>query len=251
MGSQWSSSTVTPGHRSESSGVTEFRFDPDSLPRLPARSDVRWGHCFPYPFPTDQGTEGSCVLHAATAAYLCAQRRTNVSVVDTDVPYISDLFMTAKRYPSDRSRSAVEGSNGVTFSEAMRALSERAEWYRLQRDVANFRRSIAAGFPVVFGFALSRGMMRWQDTESWIQQTNCIIPLPAASDKWEPVGYHCVVLVGYDDELHGGVFIVRNSWGKKWGCNGHFYLPYEALSSERVIAIAIDAMVLDVAQTRK
>ena len=31
--------------------------------------------------------------------------------------------------------------------------------------------------------------------------------------------------VGFDDSKQ--VFIIRNSWGEKWGDKGYFYMPYE------------------------
>ncbi|KAL2887508.1 putative peptidase C1-like protein L477 [Ceratocystis lukuohia] len=40
-------------------------------------------------------------------------------------------------------------------------------------------------------------------------------------------GGHGVMVVGYNDNEK--VFIVRNSWGEKWGDNGHFYMPYAYL----------------------
>ena len=47
------------------------------------------------------------------------------------------------------------------------------------------------------------------------------MPLP----RQNPIGGHCVVLMGYDDGSRH--FIVRNSWGPDWGDKGYFYMPYE------------------------
>jgi C1A family cysteine protease len=44
------------------------------------------------------------------------------------------------------------------------------------------------------------------------------------------LGGHAVMAVGYDDEKK--YMIVRNSWGKNWGDNGYFYMPYEYFSSD-------------------
>ena len=40
----------------------------------------------------------------------------------------------------------------------------------------------------------------------------------------ECLGGHTVLVCGYDEKKQ--VWIVRNSWGTKWGDNGYFYLPY-------------------------
>ena len=41
------------------------------------------------------------------------------------------------------------------------------------------------------------------------------------------LGGHAVMAVGYDERKQR--FIVRNSWGKNWGMNGYFTLPYPYL----------------------
>jgi C1A family cysteine protease len=40
----------------------------------------------------------------------------------------------------------------------------------------------------------------------------------------QQLGGHAVMAVGYDDATN--CFIVRNSWGKKWGLKGYFMFPY-------------------------
>lgn len=37
---------------------------------------------------------------------------------------------------------------------------------------------------------------------------------------------HAVLIVGYNDTLCGGAWIVKNSWGTSWGDNGYFYIEY-------------------------
>jgi C1A family cysteine protease len=38
--------------------------------------------------------------------------------------------------------------------------------------------------------------------------------------------------VGYDDSKR--TFVVRNSWGKKWGKKGYFTMPYSYLTSSKL-----------------
>lgn len=53
---------------------------------------------------------------------------------------------------------------------------------------------------------------------------NGIVPHP----RWyeQKLGGHAMCIVGYDDNLNNGSFIVRNSWGKEFGDKGYCYLPY-------------------------
>ena len=47
---------------------------------------------------------------------------------------------------------------------------------------------------------------------------------------WKPLstssysGFHCITIVGYDDLKQQ--FLIRNSWGTKWGINGYQWFPY-------------------------
>ena len=45
------------------------------------------------------------------------------------------------------------------------------------------------------------------------------------------LGGHAVCIVGYNDNLAGGRFIVRNSWGTSWADRGYFYMPYSVIQN--------------------
>ena len=46
------------------------------------------------------------------------------------------------------------------------------------------------------------------------------------------IGGHAINVVGYDDDLNGGSFIVENSWGTRWGDNGYFALKYSVWEAD-------------------
>ena len=54
--------------------------------------------------------------------------------------------------------------------------------------------------------------------------------MPALKEK--SVGGHAVMAVGYDDNKQ--TFLIRNSWGPKWGKKGCFTIPYAYLTSSRL-----------------
>ncbi|MCF0069404.1 DUF4384 domain-containing protein [Dyadobacter sp. CY261] len=42
-------------------------------------------------------------------------------------------------------------------------------------------------------------------------------------------GGHAMAVVGYDDNINGGSFLIVNSWGKTWGSNGYTWAKYADL----------------------
>jgi C1A family cysteine protease len=71
--------------------------------------------------------------------------------------------------------------------------------------------------PVVFGFAV------YESFESEKVSKKGIVPMPMPGEQM--LGGHAVAIVGYD--MAKRVFIVRNSWGSKWGDRGYFYMPFD------------------------
>lgn len=93
------------------------------------------------------------------------------------------------------------------------------KYERLNRSLYDFKSCLASGFPFVGGIAIYGS---FQSKE--VAKTG-MVPMPNTNEKY--YGGHAILFMGYDDDKQ--CFIVRNSWGNKWGDNGHFYLPYEYL----------------------
>lgn len=74
----------------------------------------------------------------------------------------------------------------------------------------------------------------------------CIICVPVynhttrmwkpATDKETRIGGHAMCVVGYDKNG----FIIRNSWGSKWGEEGHTTFPYEDWGSQYEVWTCVD-----------
>ena len=54
------------------------------------------------------------------------------------------------------------------------------------------------------------------------QQLLCKGPLSVCSGKW----WHCVVLVGWDNNVNGGSWLIKNSWGTGWENNGYGWIMF-------------------------
>jgi hypothetical protein len=54
------------------------------------------------------------------------------------------------------------------------------------------------------------------------QQLLCRGPLSVCSGKW----WHCIVLVGWDNSVNGGSWLIKNSWGTGWENGGYGWIMY-------------------------
>lgn len=79
---------------------------------------------------------------------------------------------------------------------------------------------LAAGVPFIVGINLYSSFLT-----TAVSKTG-MVPMPDYA-KERFFGGHAVVCVGYDERKK--MWIMRNSWGTKWGIKGYFYLPYNYL----------------------
>lgn len=69
------------------------------------------------------------------------------------------------------------------------------------------------------GIALATTMMVHQ---SFMNYVSGVYHNLGSSDP--PLGGHMIACVGYDDNL--GAWLIRNSWGIKWGMEGYVWIQY-------------------------
>lgn len=86
-------------------------------------------------------------------------------------------------------------------------------------DIRAIRQNLSQGAPVVIGMMVGPSFMQGM----------------MGRDLWEPeagdrsmngFGGHAMCVVGYDDKLYGGAFLIMNSWGPEWGNNGFGWVRY-------------------------
>jgi hypothetical protein len=87
--------------------------------------------------------------------------------------------------------------------------------------VSRVKKSISENNPVVISMVCPPSFQRvgnsglWQPFES-----------PGGIYDYQH-GRHAMCVVGYDDNLFGGVFEIQNSWGTNWGNGGYVWIKYE------------------------
>jgi hypothetical protein len=66
------------------------------------------------------------------------------------------------------------------------------------------------------------------------QELLCRGPLSVCSAKWG----HCVVLVGWDNTVNGGSWLIKNSWGAGWENNGYGWIMFSGEDRSEIRKIA-------------
>ena len=100
---------------------------------------------------------------------------------------------------------------------------ETKKFVPIKLDV--WKQSLAEGYPIVFGTALFSSFDSCTPNKG-------IVSMPSPDETGRKAhGLHAMLCVGYSDI--DKMFIVRNSWGDKWGDKGYCYMPYEYLMSEK------------------
>lgn len=208
---------------------------------LPAKVDLRDRHTTVY----DQGSLGSCTSQALALAYDFNRVQQNQ---DPTIP--SRLFI----YYNERVLgNNVNVDSGAYIRNGIKAMvnwgvceetlwpyvikqfktkpSEQAyndavqspikEYARLNNQFINeLKECLSEGYGFVFGFSV------YPSFESEEVANTGIMTMPGNESL---LGGHAVFCVGYDDEKRH--FIVRNSWGVRWGDQGHFYMPYAYMTN--------------------
>jgi C1A family cysteine protease len=212
---------------------------PEVVTQLPPKVDLR-PQC---PEVYDQGQLGSCSANAIGAALEFDQMRQKETAFTP-----SRLFI----YYNERvMEGTVDSDSGAQIRDGVKSVHQQGappetEWQydiskfqdkppqkayddaakheailyqRITQTLGQLKGCLAAGFPFVFGFVVYESFESQQVASTGEGQ------LPTAGEK--QIGGHAVLGVGYDEDQQR--FIVRNSWGPKWGMQGYFTLPYPYL----------------------
>jgi C1A family cysteine protease len=218
-----------------------FFAPPAAVAALPPSVDLRSG-CPPV---YDQGQLGSCTANAIGGALQFNQMKEGLA--DIFVP--SRLFI----YYNERvMENSVDEDAGAMIRDGIKsvskegaphetlwpyviskfktkpppkaykdALKHRAILYeRVNATMDQLKGCLASGYPFVFGFSV------YDSFESSEVAKTGVVPMPKPKER--QLGGHAVLAVGYDDPTSR--FIVRNSWGDKWGNAGYFTMPYDYLT---------------------
>jgi hypothetical protein len=192
----------------------------------------------------DQGQLGSCTANATVGALEYLYTKRDGRSVD-----LSRLFAY---YNSRRIRGTISQDSGAYICDAMASIlafgvcrediwpynintftaepSQQAYQEAMMHEAVQYARvdgadgsinALALGFPVVFGTRIPERC--YQEAAS-----TGVFPIPSDEEIMNNQGGgHCMLIVGYDKPKK--IFLVRNSWGERWGDRGYCYIPFEVM----------------------
>ena len=229
-----------PDHRDR-----RYKAPPKFLRALPSRVDLR-AHCPPIYY---QGHLDSCTGNAIAAAIQFDKMKQ--SHPETFRP--SRLFI----YYNERAiEHSINSDSGAQIRDGLKSVAKRGvcheqlwayrvgkfrqkprrkcyteaakhpalTYHRVRRTLPQLKACLASGYPFIFGFWV------YQSFHSEKVRHTGRASMPVRHDKVH--GGHAVLAVGYDDGQRR--FIVRNSWGRKWGMRGYFTLPYDYFTNHHL-----------------
>ena len=107
------------------------------------------------------------------------------------------------------------------------ALNHQAVTYeRVVQTEDQLRGCLASGFPFVFGFAV------YEFFESKEMAKTGVLKMPEKDEKM--LGGHAVICISYDYSTK--TFLIQNSWGRDFGQNGFFTMPFEYILHPQLAA---------------
>jgi C1A family cysteine protease len=89
----------------------------------------------------------------------------------------------------------------------------------VNQTISDIKTCLTSNLPIIIGIAVY---------QSFLNPINGIVPEPNIYTE-QLLGYHCVVIVGFDDSTK--LFKLANSWGNRWGLKGYFYLSYNYITN--------------------
>jgi len=225
----------------------DFKFKGIKALPLPKSVDLR-KHC---PVVYDQGELGSCTANALGGAYQFEQIKQkqedfvpsrlfiyyNERVIEGTVnedagamirdgikTMVTDGVCPETMWPY-KTWKFKKQPDPACYTEALN--NQVLEYRRITpHTLYEVKQALYEGSPISFGFMIFESMMSDQVTRTGV------VPLPGPNEQ--PMGGHAVLAVGYDDSKNA--LLVRNSWGKNWGLDGYFWLPYEFVTQPNMSA---------------
>jgi hypothetical protein len=200
----------------------------------------------------NQGSTPSCISWATAYAGMTMVKRIEQGTLDVKPFSAMNLYNRVRPYDKlyDCNAGSMFSSNillakskGVKFDEEYPEYCENLSsnlaytnklynYEDLTITAWNIKYAVARNRPVMIGMKMYSGeywgTMSYHETGIWDGSHT-------GNLEWN----HGMLVIGYDDNIAGGAFLVMNSWGTDFGKDGYFWLKYKNVSKELVCAYAM------------
>lgn len=203
--------------------------------RIPQKIDLR-SYCSDV---EDQGRLGSCTANALAGNIEFLDKRPDSTYTDVSrlfIYYNERILEGTEEFDSGASlRDGIKTLKKIGYcwekdwpynifrfnrkpplSCYKQAARQRIRSYHRIHALSEMLTCLAEGYPFVFGFTVYKNFLSKK-----VAQTG-VVNLPKKSER--SIGGHAVMAVGFNQKEKR--FLVRNSYGVKWGRGGYFTLPF-------------------------
>lgn len=192
----------------------------------------------------DQGNLGSCTAHALAGNLEFLDKK--IDSVYTDVSRLFIYFNERVLINTEDYDSGASLRDGIKTLKKIGCCWETLWPYILERFdekppqrcyrqarkhvITSYHRisginemlvCLAEGYPFVFGFTV------YESFEDKKVARTGVVPMPRKNER--ALGGHAVIAVGFNQKEKR--FLVRNSWGEKWGTHGYCTMPFAYLET--------------------
>lgn len=195
----------------------------------------------------NQSSTGSCVANACCSALelIASQKQANLDLSRLFVywniradysnlkgidggAYLRDAFKSVNKMgvPNEKDWDFDVAKVNVQPPQAAyeKAIEKRVlEYRRVNKATDNMKGAIAENLPVIMSMELGTKFYTLTGDITKMKYTKVNV----STNK--SIGWHAMVIVGYDDNLGG--YLVENSWGTGWGDKGLCLLPYSVFEA--------------------
>jgi len=209
------------------------------------------------PIPEDQRPFGTCTAWATTFVALTISE--SVSINRTD-PLLSSNNAFSPYYTYVMASNDPTFKKGMFIGAALEFLKKKGAVRRQPEEktiqftymqiyfYVNARHYPISDYKTLFNYyddykVLSTEEKVWTVRKSIHEKKPVIIAMrvprsfESANGLWQPLRgespantdprrYHAMCVIGYDNDMYGGAFLIQNSWGTNWGNEGLIWVKY-------------------------
>jgi len=161
--------------------------------------------------------------------YHNALKQNDHPIVDCGVTF-QQVFRAINKYGVCSEKTWPTYSNYLKTKPSSYTYNEAKEYTRClyyqkikNTDLESLQSILSLGVPIVFGFIVFDNFC---DTFLWNPKMDNM-PLP--SDSSQRIGLLSGTIIGYTN--YRNCFLIQLNWGKKWGMDSRFFMPYSYITS--------------------